>query len=100
MSEVKEKGAMVYFDTISKDILTDVEKLHWHSLINMGLRLVSHTDYYKAMSGKAEEIEELEDVLSISSIEDVVGEKKEEKSTKKEEPKEVPSDDFDNRWGM
>jgi len=65
MEETEAK--QVYLDTRSKEIIAKVENIHRHSLINMGLRLVEKTNYFKTLTGENKS-EELESILSLDDL--------------------------------
>jgi len=70
------KAVQVNFDDNSQSILKEVDAIHRDSLINMGLALVSRTEYYKTLTGKIND--DVSKVASLSSLDELEKELNEE----------------------
>lgn len=58
----------VNFDKNSVEILKKVESIHRESLVNLGIALISKTNYYKTLIGEIPE--DINKVVSLESLED------------------------------
>jgi len=81
MAEKKSIKVEVEFDEESIEILRKVQGLHKISVINMGLKLIKHTNYYKTITGENKS-EVLEDILSLDDIVSQSNETSTSKTTK------------------
>lgn len=87
------KVVQVTLDETSVKILTDVDKIHRDSIINVGLALVSKTGYYKTLQGKNES-DELEDIASLDDVNE--DSPKNIKKAKKNEKPRAATSTWDN----
>lgn len=56
----------VNFDKNSTAILKQVDPIHRESVINLGIALVSKTEYFKTISGEGSD--NIEDVVSLNAL--------------------------------
>ena len=84
------KQVNVNFDDNSQGILKDVDAIHRDSLINVGLALVSKTEYYRTLTGATSEA--LTKVASLSSLDELEAELEETVTASKPAPANGASD--------
>jgi len=81
----EQKEVQVKLDAKSTEILKEVSALHRDSIINLGLRLVQKTNYFKTLTSK-EDIE-LASSANLSTLDSEEVQVQETKQKPKEAPK-------------
>lgn len=78
------KDINIQFEDNALEVLKQVDPVHRNSLINLGILLISKTQYFKTITGDISEV--LKDVTSLNSLDALEEELESVKTITKVEP--------------